>query len=82
MFVAAAVLTASAIIGALTAHAAPPSVVHADIDYDASGYVTPAGMVPPTMYTGGVMPVGYMAAIGGLLQLRNRLRRSGLRLRM
>ena len=42
--------------------AGPPSVIHADFDYSASGYVTPAGMVPPSMYhpgPGGVMPVGY-----------------------
>ncbi|WP_197231081.1 hypothetical protein [Novipirellula artificiosorum] len=41
------------------AHAQPPRVVHADADYEGSGYVTPAGMVPPQMYQGPVMPVGY-----------------------
>jgi len=34
-------------------------VVHTDIDYEASGYVTPAGMAPPSMYQGPVQPVGY-----------------------
>ncbi len=46
-------------IRALPVNAGPPSVLHADADYEASGYVTPAGMVPPTMYQGGVMPVGF-----------------------
>ena len=46
-------------IGALPANAGPPSVLHANADYAASGYVTPAGMVPPEMYQGGVMPVGF-----------------------
>ncbi len=36
--------------------------MQADVDYEASGYVTPAGMVPPSMYQGGVMPAGYFAA--------------------
>ncbi|WP_146519722.1 hypothetical protein [Stieleria varia] len=39
-------------------------VTQADIDYDASGFVTPAGMVAPGMVpggpAGGVMPVGFM----------------------
>ncbi len=51
-------------IGVLPADAGPPSVLHADADYEASGYVTPAGMVPPSMYEGGVMPVGYLAGRG------------------
>ncbi|TWT82781.1 hypothetical protein CA13_42440 [Planctomycetes bacterium CA13] len=46
-------------------HAQPPRVVHADADYAASGYVTPAGMVPPEMYQGPVMPVGYNGLAGG-----------------
>ena len=33
-------------------------VVHADADYDASGFVTPAGMAPPEL-NGGIMPAGY-----------------------
>ena len=33
-------------------------VVHADADYDASGFVTPAGMAPPEL-NGGIMQAGY-----------------------
>ncbi len=39
-----------------------PMVRHADADFAASGYVTPAGMVPPEMYHGAVMPVGYASS--------------------
>jgi hypothetical protein len=60
MFAAATVGMAGAMSGSLPAVAQPPSVVHANIDYEASGYVTPAGMVPPSMYYGEVMPVGFM----------------------
>ena len=35
-----------------TAQAQPARVVNANIDYAASGYVTPAGMVAPAMYSG------------------------------
>ncbi len=34
------------------AEAQPPRVVQADLDFAASGYVTPAGMAMPTMYQG------------------------------
>lgn len=43
-------------------NAAPPDVRHANLDFDGSGYVTPAGMVPPSLYQGGVMPVGFQRA--------------------
>ncbi|WP_197169131.1 hypothetical protein [Novipirellula galeiformis] len=43
--------------------AQPPSVVHADADYDASGYVTPAGMVPPSMYQGSALPLGMSSGV-------------------
>jgi len=50
-------------VGLPTSNAQPPRVAHADIDYAASGYVTPAGMVPPEMnpgmHPGMVMPVNY-----------------------
>lgn len=52
--------------GIQRAGAQPPSVMQANIDYDASGFVAPAGMVHPSMYQGGmspnqggVMPVGF-----------------------
>ena len=41
------------------AAAQSPGVIHADMDYESSGYVIPAGMAPPSMYQGGVMPVGF-----------------------
>jgi Putative beta barrel porin-7 (BBP7) len=51
-------------IGVLPSSAQPP-VRHADADYDASGYVVPAGMVHPSMYYQGndfgqVAQVGYL----------------------
>ena len=60
LLVAATAFALCATIGVLPAEAAPPSVRHANVDYEASGYVTPAGMVPPSMYEGGVMPVGFV----------------------
>ncbi|WP_442510721.1 hypothetical protein SH528x_002363 [Novipirellula sp. SH528] len=45
------------------AQAQPPRVVQADMDYAGSGYVTPAGMVPPTMYNGTVMPLGMQSGV-------------------
>ncbi len=57
--VAAVALAVLACVGIRQAGAQPPSVVHADMDYEASGYVVPAGMVPPAMYSGDVMPVGF-----------------------
>lgn len=65
LFVATTVFAACAMFGILPAGAAPPSVVQANIDYDASGYVTPAGMMHPSMYQGGVVPVGYDLACDG-----------------
>ena len=61
-----AAMMALAVCATFTAHAvaqAPP-VPHADADYEASGYVVPAGMVHPSQYQGGVMPIG-MAYPGG-----------------
>ena len=54
---------AFALIGlaALTPGLASSQVVQADIDFDASGYVTPAGMAPPSMYNGPVQPVGFFS---------------------
>lgn len=49
----------------VTATAGPPGVATADIDYEASGFVTPAGMVPPEAYRGGVAPVGFLSAGSG-----------------
>jgi hypothetical protein len=39
-------------------------VRHADIDFEGSGFVTPAGMVHPSMYQGGVRQVGYPSEYG------------------
>lgn len=48
-------LAVCAVLFALPAAAQSPM---ADADYDASGYVTPAGMAHPSMYQGGVIPAG------------------------
>jgi hypothetical protein len=45
----------------LSPRAAQSQVIQADADYEAAGYVTPAGMVPPTMYQGAVQPVGFFS---------------------
>jgi hypothetical protein len=55
-------LTLSVTLGTVTANGQSPLVRQASIDYEASGYVTPAGMVHPSFYQGGVMPVGYAMA--------------------
>ncbi|MGB0762295.1 MAG: hypothetical protein ACPGPS_22285, partial [Rubripirellula sp.] len=52
-------------MGATTASAQSSAVRQANIDYEASGYVTPAGMEHPSLYQGGVMPVGYAMACDG-----------------
>ena len=52
-------------MGTTTASAQSPAVRQASIDYEASGYVTPAGMEHPSLYQGGVMPVGYSMACDG-----------------
>jgi hypothetical protein len=52
----------TAAITATDGRAQGPMVRHVDADFEASGYVTPAGMVPPELYhgpQGGVQPVGY-----------------------
>ena len=52
------VATLAAIFAASLALPASAQMVrHADIDFEASGFVTPAGMVPPSMYQGGVQQV-------------------------
>ncbi len=51
----------------VTAHAQPPRVVNANIDYAASGYVTPAGMVAPAMYSGQPPMAGNPAMMGNPL---------------
>ncbi len=48
-------------LASLSGKFAYSQVVHADADYEAAGYVTPAGMVPPTMYQGSVQPVGFFS---------------------
>lgn len=52
-------------MGATTASAQSSAVRQANIDYEASGYVTPAGMQHPSLYQGGVLPVGYAMACDG-----------------
>ena len=51
-------LRALAVCAALFALPAAAQSPMADADYDASGYVTPAGMAHPSMYQGGVVPAG------------------------
>jgi len=58
-------LKAIAVCAALFALPAAAQMPVANADYDASGYVTPAGMVHPSMYQGGVVPAG-MAFSAGL----------------
>ena len=48
-------------LASLSGKTAFSQVVQADADYEAAGYVTPAGMVPPTMYQGSVQPVGFFS---------------------
>ncbi len=47
----------------LNIHSAHGQVVQADADYAAAGYVTPAGMAPPSMYQGPVQPVGFFSGV-------------------
>ncbi len=63
--VASMALALCAGAGIPQASAQPPSVRQANIDYEASGFVTPAGMVPPSMYSGGVSPAGFFGSSGG-----------------
>ena len=58
----ALVVAMTPLIGTGLLHGQAPMVRQADADFDASGYVTPAGMVPPSMYHGSVQPVGYCDA--------------------
>ena len=51
-------LRAFAACAALFALPAAAQMPMANADYDASGYVTPAGMNHPSMYQGGVVPAG------------------------
>lgn len=44
---------------AITAQAQPSRVLHADYDYGSSGFVAPAGMVPPEMYPGSPVMAGF-----------------------
>jgi len=63
-----ALAMAFAVLAAVTpATAAPPDVRQANYDFEASGFVTPAGQIPPSLYHGGVAPVGYQLG-GGLVQ--------------
>ena len=47
---------------ATSAGAAAPAVATAEYDFAASGYVAPAGMVPPDRFPGGVVPAGFYSA--------------------
>lgn len=59
------VATMAAICAACLALPANAQMVRqADIDFEGSGFVTPAGMVHPSMYQGGVMQVGYASGYG------------------
>lgn len=58
-------LKAVAVCAALYALPVAAQLPMADADYDASGYVIPAGMTHPSMYQGGVVPAG-MAYSAGL----------------
>ncbi|MEM1069706.1 MAG: hypothetical protein AAGI63_12470 [Planctomycetota bacterium] len=58
-------LVLSVTVGTTTVTAQNFAVRQASIDYDSAGYVTPAGMAPPSLYQGGVMPVGYAMACDG-----------------
>lgn len=59
---AAMAIAFAGFIGIPQADGQPPSVVQANLNYEASGFLTPAGMAPPSMYQGAVQPVGYAAA--------------------
>ena len=59
-------LRAIAVCAALIALPATAQMPIANADYDASGYVTPAGMTHPSMYQGGVVPAG-MAFSAGMM---------------
>jgi hypothetical protein len=61
-FIALLVIAVSTTLGGQLLLGQAPMVRHANVDFEASGYVTPAGMVPPEMYQGAVMPVGYANA--------------------
>lgn len=58
LFTRSSSLRALAVCAALFALPAAAQSPMADADYDASGYVTPAGMAHPSMYQGGVVPAG------------------------
>jgi len=60
-------LKAIAVCAAMYALPVTAQMPLADADYDASGYVTPAGMAHPSMYQGGVVPAGmtYSAGLQG-----------------
>ena len=57
-------LRAIAVCAALIALPATAQMPIANADYDASGYVTPAGMTHPSMYQGGVVPAGMAFSAG------------------
>ncbi len=57
-------LKAIAVCAALFALPAAAQMPMANADYDASGYVTPAGMAHPSMYQGGVVPAGMAFSAG------------------
>jgi hypothetical protein len=57
-------LRAIAVCAALFALPATAQMPMANADYDASGYVTPAGMAHPSMYQGGVVPAGMAFSAG------------------
>ncbi len=58
LFTRSSSLRALAVCAALFALPAAAQSPMANADYDASGYVTPAGMAHPSMYQGGVVPAG------------------------
>ena len=69
-FIAILVMTAFAVLATKPLVGQAPMVRHADADFEASGYVTPAGMVPPSMYRGAVsggpiQQVGYSSPCDG-----------------
>lgn len=59
-------MTAAICATCMALPASAQMVRQADIDYEASGFVTPAGMVHPSMYQGGVAQVGYGMASDGM----------------
>ena len=58
LFTASSSLRTLAVCAALFALPAAAQSPMGNADYDASGYVTPAGMAHPSMYQGGVVPAG------------------------